>query len=199
MPLPIIAELERNFPIVGYIEDPLDKKGHRRLEAPAPANQSAANHARHALGAGSQELIYGLADMYMIGGTLEDTMAAGWACGRANVQVLLQFEGGTLGKAMAMHIASVLPTHTAHSINLDDQYAEDYTTETIPVVDGASPVPNGPGLGFTVDEDALARLAAPIARRASNPRRRLADARREHILRPVLHLPHQHYRPPRGR
>ena len=109
---------------------------------------------------GVQELIYGLADMYMIGGTLEDTMAAGWACGRANVQVLLQFEGGTLGKAMAMHMASVLPTHTAHSINLDDQYAEDYTTETIPVVDGASPVPDGPGLGFAVDEDALARLAA---------------------------------------
>ena len=61
---------------------------------------------------------------------------------------------------MAMHMASVLPTHTAHSINLDDQYAEDYTTTTIPVVDGASSVPNGPGLGFEVDEDALAGLAA---------------------------------------
>ena len=97
---------------------------------------------------GVQELIYGLADMYMIGGSLEDTMAAGWACGRANVQVLLQFEGGTLGKAMAMHMASVLPTHTAHSINLDDQYAEDYTTETIPVVDGASPVPKRAGARF---------------------------------------------------
>ena len=137
--LPIIAELERNFPIVGYIEDPLDKKdidGWKRLR-----QQTSLPLIMHGTPLGGvQELIYGLADMYMIGGTLEDTMAAGWACGRANVQVLLQFEGGTLGKAMAMHMASVLPTHTAHSINLDDQYAEDYTTETIPVVDGASPV-----------------------------------------------------------
>ena len=157
--LPIIAELERNFPIVGYIEDPLDKKdidGWKRLR-----QQTSLPLIMHGTPLGGvQELIYGLADMYMIGGSLEDTMAAGWACGRANVQVLLQFEGGTLGKAMAMHMASVLPTHTAHSINLDDQYAEDYTTETIPVVDGASPVPNGPGLGFTVDEDTLARLAS---------------------------------------
>jgi|TARA_Y100001934_G_C12354157_1_gene777157 D-galactarolactone cycloisomerase len=156
--LPIIKELEKNHPIVGYIEDPLHKQdidGWRRLR-----QQTDLPLIMHGTPLGGiQELIYGLADMYMIGGSLEDTMAAGWACGKANVQVLLQFEGGTLGKAMAMHMASVLPTHTAHSINLDDQYAEDYTTATIPVVDGASPVPTGPGLGFDVDEDALARLA----------------------------------------
>jgi len=157
--LPIIKELEKNHPIVGYIEDPLDKKdidGWQRLR-----QQTDLPLIMHGTPLGGiQEIIYGLADMYMIGGSLEDTMAAGWACGKANIQVLLQFEGGTLGKAMAMHMASVLPTHTAHSINLDDQYAEDYTTATIPVVDGASPVPNGPGLGFEVDEEALARLAA---------------------------------------
>ena len=157
--LPIIVELERHHPIVGYIEDPLDKKdldGWQRLR-----QQTDLPLIMHGTPLGGvQELIYGLADMYMIGGSLEDTMAAGWACGKANIQVLLQFEGGTLGKAMAMHMASVLPTHTAHSINLNDQYAEDYTTATIPVIDGASPVPDGPGLGFAVDEDALARLAA---------------------------------------
>ena len=85
---------------------------------------------------------------------------AGFALGKANVQVLLQYESGTLGKAMAMHMAAVLPTHTGHSINTDDQYAEDITTSTIPVVEGSSPVPEGPGLGFEVDEEALQRLAA---------------------------------------
>ena len=110
--LPIIKELERNHPIVGYIEDPLDKKdidGWQRLR-----QQTDLPLIMHGTPLGGiQELIYGLADMYMIGGSLEDTMAAGWACGKANVQVLLQFEGGTLGKAMAMHMASVLPPHTA--------------------------------------------------------------------------------------
>ena len=157
--LPIIKELERNYPIVGYIEDPLAKDDidgwknlRRQTDLPIIMHGTP-------LG-GVQEIIHGLADIYMIGGNMEDTMAAGWACSKANLQTILQFEGGTLGKAMALHMASVLPSHTVHSINLDDQYEEDYTTETIPVVDGASPVPNGPGLGFEVDEEALARLAA---------------------------------------
>ncbi len=79
---------------------------------------------------------------------------------------IIQHEAGTLGKAFALHMGAVLPTADGHSINLDDQYEEDYTTETIPVIEGYSPVPEGIGLGFDVDEDELARLAAnkPIER-----------------------------------
>jgi hypothetical protein len=47
-----------------------------------------------------------------------------------------------------------------HSINLDDQYEEDVTIARIPVVEGASPVPDGPGLGYEVDEEAIARLSS---------------------------------------
>ena len=156
--LPIIKELERNYPIVGYIEDPLlknDIDGWKQLRR--QINLPLIMHGTP-LG-GVQEIMHGMADIYMLTGNMEETMATGWACGKANIQCLLQFEGGTIGKAMAMHMASVLPSHTVHSINLDDQYEEDYTTQTIPVLDGASPVPNGPGLGFEVDEEALARLA----------------------------------------
>ena len=49
---------------------------------------------------------------------------------------------------------------TGHSVNIDDQYEEDITIERIPIVEGASPVPEGPGLGYEVDEEALARAAA---------------------------------------
>jgi L-alanine-DL-glutamate epimerase-like enolase superfamily enzyme len=156
--IPIIKELERNHPVVGYIEDPLKRQdidGWRRV--------------REATGlptimhgtpfGGIQEIMHSQADIYMIAGSMGDLMATGLGFGKANLQVILQFEGGTLGKAMAMHMASVLPTHTAHSINLDDQYEEDITTERIPVVEGSSPVPDGPGLGFDVDEDALRRLS----------------------------------------
>ena len=156
--LPIIQELERNHPIVGYIEDPLVKNdidGWRRLR-----EQTRLPIIMHGTPLGSvQEIIHGVADIYMIGGSIGDTIATGFACGKANIQTILQFESGTLGKAMALHIAAVLPTHTAHSINLDDQYEEDYTTERIPVIEGSSPVPEGPGLGYEVDEDALARIA----------------------------------------
>ena len=157
--LPIIQELERNHPIVGYIEDPLvknDVDGWYRLR-----EQTRLPIIMHGTPLGSvQEIIRGVADIYMIGGSIGDTIATGFACGKANIQTILQFESGTIGKAMALHMAAVLPTPTAHSINLDDQYEEDYTTERIPVIEGASPVPEGPGLGYEVDEDALARIAA---------------------------------------
>ena len=157
--LPIIQELERNHPIVGYIEDPLVKNdidGWRRLR-----EQIRLPIIMHGTPLGSvQEIIHSVADIYMIGGSIGDTIATGFACGKANIQTILQFESGTLGKAMALHLAAVLPTHTAHSINLDDQYEEDYTTDRIPVIEGSSPVPEGPGLGYEVDEDALARIAA---------------------------------------
>ena len=157
--LPIIQELERNHPIVGYIEDPLVKNdidGWRRLR-----EQTRLPIIMHGTPLGGvQEIIHSVADIYMIGGSIGDTIATGFACGKANIQTILQFESGTLGKAMALHMAAVLPTHTAHSINLDDQYEEDYTTERIPVIEGSSPVPEGPGLGYEVDEDALARIAA---------------------------------------
>ena len=157
--LPIVAELERHHPIVGWIEDPLvksDLHGWRSLR-----QQTRIPIIMHGtpLG-GMQELLHDLADVYMIGGPIGDLLATGFAFGKANVQVLLQYEAGTLGKAMAMHMAAVLPTHTAHAINTDDQYAEDITTATIPVVEGSSPVPEGPGLGYEVDEEALQRVAA---------------------------------------
>ena len=157
--LPLIKELERDYPIVGYIEDPLaanDLDGWKNLR-----RQTDVPIVMHNTPLGCvQEIIHGLADIYMIGGNMEATMASGWACSKANIQTILQFEGGTLGKAMALHMACVLPSHTVHTINLDDQYEEEYTTATIPIIDGASPVPEGPGLGFEVDEDALARMAA---------------------------------------
>jgi galactonate dehydratase len=173
--LPIINELERNHPIVGFIEDPLpwtDLDGWRRLRA-----RTRLPMIMHVppLG-GIQEVMQGVADIYMTGGAIGRTLISGFAYGRANVQTLIQQSGNTLMKALTLHIAAVLPTASAHTITLDDQYDEDITTAKIPVVGGFSPVPEAPGLGVEVDEEALARAAA-----------------RQHIPKPefigVLHLP----------
>jgi hypothetical protein len=67
--------------------------------------------------------------------------------------------GGTLCKAMAMHLGAVVP-YVSHSINLDDQYEEDVTGGRLEVAEGSTPVPEGPGLGVEVDEALLQRLAA---------------------------------------
>ena len=162
--LPLVKQLERDHPIVGFIEDPMERTdldGWRRLR-----EQTSIPLVMHVprLG-GGQEMLDGTADIYMIesGGR---GLASGLAYSRLNIQTIIQHEAGTLGKAMALHLAAVLPTATGHTINLDDQYEEDYTTGRIPVIEGFSPVPEGPGLGFEVDEGEIARLAAnrPIER-----------------------------------
>ena len=157
--LPLVKQLEA-YPVVGFIEDPFPKgdrdawcrlreQSHIPLIFHVPAGHR-----------DLPEVTAGVADAYMFSGvSVGDTLMSGFACARANVQILLQLTGGTLTKALALHMAAVLPTATGHSIHLDDQYEDDVTRERIDVVAGFSRVPDGPGLGIDVDEDALARLA----------------------------------------
>ena len=157
--LPIIDELERNHPIVGFVEDPLvwtDIDGWRHIRA--KTHIPIIMHMPQ-LG-GIQEVIAGVADIYMIGGRIGETMLAGFAYGKANVQALLQQSGGALMKAFTLHQAAVLPTASVHMITLDDQYDRDIAKRKIDVDDGFSRVPEEPGLGVEVDDDAIAEFAA---------------------------------------
>ena len=167
---PLVAEMERNHPIVGFIEDPLprtDVEGWRRLRDQTTI--PIVHGGGPALG-GHYEMASGMADIFMLGGPIGDTVQRGIAAARANMQVIMQLTGGTLMKAMTLHLMAVLPTASAHSINLDDQYAEDITTERIPVDEGFSPVPEGPGLGFEVDEAMLRKVASNAPIEETRPR-----------------------------
>jgi L-alanine-DL-glutamate epimerase-like enolase superfamily enzyme len=155
--LPLIAELEK-FPMVGYFEDPLiwhDIDGWRTLREKTKV--PLIMHMPQ-LG-GMQEVIHGVADIYMIGGSIGETMMSGFAYGKANIQCLIQQSGNTLMQAMTLHQAAVLPSASAHSMTCTDQYEDDITTETLPVIEGSVPVPEGPGLGVEVDEQKLAQAA----------------------------------------
>ena len=177
--LPLIKQLEEHA-LVGFIEDPFPKNDwdawcslRQQSRIPLIFHVSAVH-------AGLPEVVAGVADIYLFSGvSVGATLMSGFACARANVQMLLQLTGGTLAKALALHMAAVLPTATGHSIHLDDQYEDDVTTARIPVVAGASPVPDGPGLGVEVDEDALAQLAANYTNDSQSPPRCVG----------VLHLP----------
>ncbi len=160
--LPIVRWLEAS-PVVGCIEDPCAKDDldswcrlREQTALPLVFHVPPGEPRLPALGRGA-------ADAYLIGSggsSIGSTLANGTACARLNTQCLIQLTGGTLTKALALHMAAVLPTATGHSIHLDDQYEDDITTGRIEVAAGCSPVPERPGLGFDVDEAALERLAA---------------------------------------
>ena len=158
----LVQELEKS-PVVGFLEDPLrwrDIEGWRQLR-----QKTSIPLVMHVpqLG-GGPEIMYGCADLYMIGenDSLGGTLVRGFTCSEANVSTVLQLTGGTLTKAMALHMAAVIP-NVSHTINLDDQCEEDATGQRIEVAEGCSPVPDGPGLGYEVDEEILARMAATPA------------------------------------
>jgi len=156
--LRLIQELEKS-PVVGFIEDPLnwrDIEGWKQLRARTflPLLMHVPQ-----LG-GGPEIMHGCADLYMIGESgIEVSLRRGFACAEANASTVIQLTGGTLCKAMAMHLGAVIP-NVSHSVNLDDQCEEDVTGGRLEVAEGSTPVPEGPGLGVEVDEEILAPLAA---------------------------------------
>ena len=98
--LPIVAELEKS-PIVGFFEDPLvwsDIDGWRTLREKTKI--PLVMHVPQ-LG-GIQEVIRGVADIYMIGGRIGDTLISGFAYSKANIQCLIQQSGNTLIESNVM-------------------------------------------------------------------------------------------------
>jgi L-alanine-DL-glutamate epimerase-like enolase superfamily enzyme len=154
----IVHELAAS-PIVGVIEDPLvpeDLEGWRLLRT-----QLSVPILMHVprLG-GGPEILSGCADLLMIGEMgIGTSIKRGYAASVANLSTVIQLTGGTLSKAMAMHLGAVIPK-VSHSINLDDQYEDDGSGSRLQVCDGSTPVPEEPGLGIDVDESILESLAA---------------------------------------
>ena len=66
------------------------------------------------------------------------------------------FESG-VGIAGGLHLAAASPGHQAHGLATADLLESDLLTESLRVDAGRMTVPDGPGLGVSVDEDAVAR------------------------------------------
>ena len=96
----------------------------------------------------------GMADLYMLGDRVGSSLARGKALG-LNTQVMFQLVGNALSAALAMHMAAVLPTGTGHCITQMEQYEEDIVRQPLVVQEGFARLPEAPGLGLEIDDDAL--------------------------------------------
>ena len=155
--LRIIDEVERSS-VVGILRPhPLAK--HRRLATAARTHFSPPTHARAPAGrrrGNTQRLrrfIHGGRSRYW------HFFPTRFCRGNGRAVTVIQLTGGTLSKALAIHLGAVLP-NVSHSVNLDDQYAEDATGGRLEIDEGSTPVPKGPGLGIDIDQEKLAELAA---------------------------------------
>ena len=155
--IPILRELERDFPKIKIYEDPIprhDASGNHFMRSQI---ETAVAHHYGAIGAREGLELGGVCDGWVIGGGVSQIMSQGATAANVNMPFFLQMVGAAPTTALSLHLSAVLshaqwPTITCHEL-----YEHSLLKERMPVVDGHARVPEAPGLGIELDEDALER------------------------------------------
>jgi galactonate dehydratase len=144
------------FPIVGRVEDPISTAKPEdwqyfceKYDFPIVAHHAPVNF-----------IVNGAADGYMAGhAPVGHAMKIAGVAEHVNKPIMLQQAGTYINQAFQAHEAAVFPTATMDQVNLAELWTEHVTHETMPIEDGSIAVPEGPGLGMTVDVEKLKDLA----------------------------------------
>lgn len=161
--VPVLKDLEQ-FPNVSFFESPIpqgDVAGNKRVRA-----QTRCAIAMHY---GVPPIMTALkedvCDGFVIGGGATRVLREGAVAAEANKPFWLQLVGTGITTAFALHLGAVLTHARWPAISCLNMYAEQLLSTPLTVAGGYCPVPEAPGLGVEIDEEALARLAVPTARK----------------------------------
>ncbi|MDA1349868.1 MAG: hypothetical protein O3A47_13550 [Chloroflexi bacterium] len=156
-----LAREMSKYPIVGAFEDPVtneDFEGYKLLR-----HRTQIPIYFHHLHMGGREALLGLADGYMLGhSAVEQVIQRAGLFEAANTPFMLQNTGGNITTAFVAHMASVFKMATLHHVTCLNLYADDVVTPGFEVTAGTIAVSEEPGLGLTLDRDALERLKNPL-------------------------------------
>ena len=156
---PVLKELEK-FSVAGELEDPLNVEDHEAWKALRTKC--------------SLPLIfhYGLdpTEFYVRHGLCDGFVASRFPVGTnlrlaalaesTRMPFILQLPGGNLSLAFLAHQAAVYRMATLPGIPLTNLWKDDITVESMPVVAGSVRVPEGPGLGLSLDRQKYEQYAA---------------------------------------
>lgn len=96
-------------------------------------------------------------DGFVVGGGASAVLASGAIAAAANKPFWLQLTGCGVTTVWAMHLAAVLTHATWPAINLNHMYVTDLVKPGIRLENGSIAIPDTPGLGYELDEDAIAK------------------------------------------
>ena len=153
----LLAKLEE-YPIAGCFEDPLpgeDIEGYIELR-----KRSRLPVVLHHFPMGATyEVLMKPADIYMLGHSrIGDAIRRAGLFAADNSPFMLQNVGGTITRAMTTHMMAAFPTATFHFFADTETWQDDVVQERLEPINGFLRVPEKPGLGLTLDRDALERL-----------------------------------------
>ena len=100
-------------------------------------------------------------DGFVIGGGKSNTVHQGTCAAEVSMPFWLQIVGNGLTTTWDAHLGAVLTHAKWPAISCINLYSHHLLTEPVRVVNGHQRVPDGPGLGVEVDEEAVKRFRVP--------------------------------------
>lgn len=97
-------------------------------------------------------------DGFVVSGGVATILREGALAAAFEKPFWLQMVGTGLMTALSLHLGAVLPFAQWPAITCLNNYTDDLIVEPIKVIGGYAKVPDAPGLGVEVDEEALTRL-----------------------------------------
>ncbi|MCH2210850.1 MAG: hypothetical protein MK110_06080 [Fuerstiella sp.] len=153
-----LLEKISRYPIAGCFEDPLpsrDIEGHAELRKKC---RLPIYYHHSPLGAGF-ETQSRAADGYIVGHSrIGDAIRRAGLFAQLELPFSLQNVGGMITRAMCAHMHAAFKTARLHFNNDTETWKADVVKERLEPVNGLLRVPEGPGLGVTLDPDELDRL-----------------------------------------
>ncbi len=167
--IPILKDLAK-FPQVGIYETPIP-------QSDVPGNQAIRKATRVPVA-----MHYGtppprialkeeVCDGFVVGGGARRVMEQGAVAAMADKRLWLQLVGTGLTAAFSLHFGGVLSHATWPAVNCHQLFTHTLLRTPIVVKDGFAEVPDGPGLGYEVDLDALRRFQVETPPKRPDPPR----------------------------
>lgn len=148
------------YRIMGCFEDPLredDVQGYGELRK---RSKLPIVYHHTPLGA-TQEVLLRAADAYMLGhARIGTVMQRAGLFAAANVPFMTQNVGGEITRSMVTHMQAAFPTSDFPFVTSSERWKTDVVKERREPVNGFIRVPESPGLGVTLDREALKRAEA---------------------------------------
>lgn len=167
--IPILKDLQR-YPQIAIYETPIpqgDVEGNQAIRK--------ATRVPIAMHYGSPPPLVALktdvCDGFVVGGGARRVMEHGIVAAMADKAFWLQLVGTGITAAFSLHFGAVLSHASWPAVNCHQLFVHPLLTEPIRVVDGFAAAPDGPGLGYQVDKEAVERFRVEKPKERPNPPR----------------------------
>ncbi len=172
--LPIVKDLE-SVPQIDIYESPIpqrDVEGNRAIR-----EATRVNIALH-YGTPPPDVVVreGVCDGFVVGGGASRVLEQGRFAGEVKMPFWLQLVGTGITAAYSLHFGAILREARWPAVNCHQLYTHSMLEKSIAVENGTAAVPNGPGLGYTLDRTALERFRVDKPSSLPNPKR-MVEAR----------------------